>query len=65
MRIDRVKLATELARRELRQKSLAELAGISQNTVSAISCGKTVSPQTAGKVAGALNVPLEQIVEKR
>ena len=63
MRIDKAKLAYELARREWRYKKLAELSGVSRATVSAISCGKTVAPDTAQKIAQALDMPLEHLTE--
>lgn len=40
MRIDRIKLVTELARRDMTQKKLAELAGISRATVN---CTKSLA----------------------
>ena len=64
MRIDKAKLAYELAKRELRQNRLAELSGVSRVTVSAISCGKTIAPGTAQKIADALKMPVEQLVEQ-
>ena len=33
MRIDRIKLATELAKRDMTQTRLAELAGVSRTTI--------------------------------
>lgn len=64
MRIDKAVLAYELARREWRQKKLAEISGVSRATISAISCGKTIAPITAQKIAAALNVPVEKLVEE-
>ena len=64
MRINKAKLAFELARREWRYKKLAELSGVSRATVSAMSCGKTISPETARKIAQALNVPVKKLIEK-
>ena len=64
MRIDRVKLATEMARREMRYIQLAKLAGISRITMSGINGGKAIHPDTANKIAQALNIPLEEIIEK-
>jgi len=64
MRIDRVKLATELARREMRSNKLAEISGVSRTTVSAIHGGKSISSETANRIALALNIPVEQLVER-
>jgi len=63
MRVNRVTLATEMARREWRFKRLAEETGLSRATVSAVACGKTVAPDTAQKIANALNMSLKEIVE--
>ncbi len=64
MRIDRVKLATELARKDINLKKLAELSGLSRVTVSSVKCGKTCSASTTRKIANALGVDLEQILQK-
>jgi putative transcriptional regulator len=63
MRINRVTFAAELARRDWRDKRLAELSGVSRVTLSAIRSGKSVAPNTAQKIAAALNVPLEELLE--
>lgn len=63
MRIDRVKLVTELARQDMNQKQLAEKAGISRATVNYIKCGKSCSDEIGRKIAKALNVPLKNILE--
>jgi putative transcriptional regulator len=63
MRIDRVKLATELARREWRDKRLIELAGVSRATISAIKGGKSVHKETAFKISNALNIPMGELLE--
>lgn len=63
MRIDRVKLVTELARQDMNQKQLAEKAGISRATVNYIRGGKSCSDEIGRKIAKALNVPLKNILE--
>lgn len=63
MRIDRYKLATELMRQEMTQGKLAELAGISRATVNCIKAGKNCSDEVGRKIADALNVPLETLLE--
>ena len=63
MRIDRVKFITELASRDIKVKDIAESAGVSRATVSAIRGGKTIAPDTARKIADALNIPVEKLVE--
>lgn len=64
MRIDRVKLIAEMARKDITSIRLAEKSGVSRVTVSAVRCGKACSPATAGKIAAALGVPVESIVRK-
>ncbi len=63
MRIDRIKLITELARHDMNQKQLAEKAGISRATVNYIRNGKSCSDEIGQKIAKALNVPLKSILE--
>ena len=63
MRIDRVKLIAEMARRDVTSTRLAEAAGVSRVTVSALRCGKTCTAETAGKIARALGVDVAEIME--
>lgn len=63
MRIDRVKLVTELTRQDMTQKKLAELAGISRATVNYIKCGKNCSDEVGVKIAAALDVSIEKLLE--
>lgn len=64
MRIDRVKLVTEMAKRNITQKRLAEISGISKTSISNVRNGKNCSDSTGFKIADALNVPIEKILEK-
>lgn len=64
MRIDRIKLITEMARQDVTSIQLAERAGVSRVTVSALRCGKTCTAETAGKIARALGVDVTEIVEE-
>lgn len=54
MRIDRVAFAAALARKDINQKKLAELSGVSRATLSAIRGGKACSPDTANKLVKVL-----------
>lgn len=63
MRIDRIKLVTELAKQDLTQKRLAELSGVSRATINYIRCGKSCTDEIGCKIATALNVPIEQLLE--
>lgn len=64
MRIDRVKLITEMARRDLKVTELAELAGVSRMTVTAIRGGKSCSQNSALHIARALGVDVTEIMEE-
>lgn len=64
MRIDRVRLITEMARRELGVNALAAKCSMSRATVTAVKTGKTCSEQTARKLAGGLGVPLAALLEE-
>lgn len=54
MRIDRVKFAAALARADLNGNQLAEKAGVSRGTVTAVRTGKSCSKETADKLAAVL-----------
>lgn len=54
MRVDRVKIAAEMARRDLNSKRLAELTGLSRMTISTVKNGKSCSKDTAEKLAAVL-----------
>ena len=54
MRIDRVKLAAEMATADLNVKRLSELSGLSRATVTGVKSGKSCSKDTADKLASVL-----------
>lgn len=54
VRIDRVALAAEMARKNLNGKKLVELSGVSRVTVTAVKSGKSCSQETAERLAGVL-----------
>ena len=64
MRIDRVKLISEMARQDLKVKELAELAGLSRLTVTAVRGGKSCSQNTALSIARALGIDVTEIIEE-
>lgn len=64
MKIKTMAFRCIIAERGLTPTSLAELAGLSRNTVSCVINGKTCSFSTAAKLAKALNVSLEEIAEE-
>lgn len=63
MRINRIKLVAELTRQDMTQARLAERAGISRATVNYIKSGKSCSDEVGRKIAEALKVPLETLLE--
>ena len=63
MRLCRIKLVTELAKRNMTSQALAKQAGVSRATISGIKNGKSCSPETAAKIAMALNMSDEELKE--
>ena len=63
MRIDRIKLVAELARQDMTQKRLSELAGVSRATINDIKGGKSCSDEVGQKIAKALNCNVTDILE--
>ena len=63
MRIDRVKLVTELAKRDMTQKRLAELSGVSRATINYIKGGKCCTDEVGKKIAAALEIDVTEIME--
>lgn len=63
MRIDRLKLVTELARRDMTQKTLAEKSGVSRATINYIRGGKCCSDEVGNKIALALGVDVTELIE--
>lgn len=64
MRIDKIKLRIELLKREMTQKELSDISGVSRATISGIVCGRSCSRDTAEKIATALKVPLSKLEER-
>lgn len=63
MRVDRVKLIAEMARQSVRTDELASKAAVSRATVSALRGGKSCNANTVQRVAQALGVPVESLLE--
>lgn len=63
MRIDRVKLIAEMARRSISTEELASKAYVSRATVTALRGGKSCNANTVQHVAQALGVPVESLLE--
>ncbi len=60
MRVDRVKLAAAMARADLNGLQLAEKAGVSRGTVTAVRTGKSCSKDTAMKLVSVLGKDIIQ-----
>ena len=63
MRIDNKKLRHILIDRDVGQKELAEKSGVSRTVVNNVCCGRSCTSTTAFKIADALQIPLEELVE--
>lgn len=65
MRLNRLELIKELARQDMTQTQLAELSGVSRATINGIKNGRSCSDKSGIKIAEALNVPIEQLLENK
>lgn len=63
MRISKYKISFIMAEKELMQKDLAELAGMSRGNLSTLVNGKNCQPRTVFKIAKALGVDAAEILE--
>lgn len=61
MRINRERFAAALVRMDMNGNQLAEKAGVSRSTVTAVRTGKSCSPETARKLSKILG---ESIIER-
>lgn len=64
VRINRVALVAEMARKDMTCKKLVELSGVSRVTVTAARSGKSVSQATAEKLAAGLGVDPAELIEE-
>lgn len=64
MKINVFKIQILMGERGLTIKKLAELSGVSRQTISYIISGKGCTPQVAYKIATALDQELSQIVKE-
>lgn len=63
MNIDNKKLRHIMIDRDVGQKQLAEQSGVSRTVVNNVCCGRSCTSTTAMKIAEALRVPLEELIE--
>lgn len=64
MRIDRIKLISEMAIQGIKVGELSEKAGVSRVTISAMRSGKSCTKNSAIHVARALGVDVEELLEQ-
>lgn len=65
VRIDRVKFAAELAKRDMTLAALSDIVGVSRQILSGVKAGKTCLLETGEKIAQGLNVQLSELLEGR
>lgn len=63
MKLNPMAIRIEMAKRQFSGAQLAELAGLSRQTVSAILHGKDCAEATAGKLANALGMDVTELME--
>lgn len=63
MRLNRTKVSLLMAKLVINQATLADKAGVSQQTMSAVMNGRNCRPELLGKVSKALDVEPEEIIE--
>lgn len=64
MRLDRKKLVCAMIDANMNTKQMAEKAGVTRATACSVKNGKSCSYDTAVKLAEALGVPVEKLIEK-
>lgn len=65
MLISRERLFLSMARTCCSMKKLSALSGVSIQTLRNIKAGKAIFPETAGKIARALGVDVEDLLETK
>lgn len=63
MRIDRIKLIAEMARQDIGVAALSAKAAVSCSTITAMRGGKSCNANSVRRVAQALGVPVESLME--
>ena len=64
MKVNLQKVQIAMANQAFSSKELSEKCGVSQVTITRITKGvQAARPQTIGKIAKALNVPVTEIIE--
>lgn len=65
MKLEKRILETEIARRAMSYKSLANKAGVTEKTLYAARSGEEIRTATAGRIAAALGVDVEQLTKEQ
>lgn len=65
MRLDRIKVISEMAKKELKVPDVARRAGVSVATISSIRRGISCTQETASAIAKALDVSLTDLLENQ
>lgn len=63
VKLDDVKLFIAMSKSGLNSMEVSTAAGISRTTFSAIKNGRTCNPQTAYKIANALNIDVGELIK--
>ena len=63
-KINRMAFRMLMAQKDLTLKDLSRLSGVSVQTISGATCGKTCSEKTLIALCAALDVPAEAILER-
>lgn len=64
MKIDKMKINIAMANKGYSAKELSEECGVSQITIARLKRGvQKARPETVGKIAKALNVPVENLID--
>lgn len=63
MRLNRTKVSLLMAKQIISQAVVADEAGISRQTMSAVMNGRNCRPELLGKISKALGVEPEEIIE--
>lgn len=64
MKVSKRKLEIAMSEKYLNFIKLSKISGISRTTLSYINNGKSCRPDVAGKIAKALEVSVEDLIEK-
>lgn len=63
MRLNRTKVSLLMAKQLVNQMTVADKAGISRQTMSAVMNGRNCRPELLGRISKALGVEPEEIIE--